>query len=75
MRNWPEWLHKEANPAQIMTRRVEILSEVLGYEKTRIAAWGMSGIAMDAWLGIEENSDDEYGPYILRFAELLAPLT
>ena len=58
-----------------MIRPVEFLSEELGYEKAGIAAWGMSGIAMDTWLGIKENCDDEYGLYILRFAELLAPLT
>ena len=58
-----------------MARRVELLSEELGYEKKRIAGWGMSGITMDAWLALEQDPDDKYAAYILRFAQLLVPLT
>ena len=36
---------------------------------------GMCGIAMDAWLALEQDPNDDYAAHILRFAEWLVPLT
>jgi streptomycin 6-kinase len=75
LRNWPEWIVKDPDISMKMTRRVEILSEELGYDRKLIASWGVSGLTMDALQSLVENPDDDYASYQIQIAGLLVPST
>jgi streptomycin 6-kinase len=59
----------EGNPRIRTERRVSILSEMLGMERERILAWGLSHAVLSAWWSIEDN-DPGWGEYSLRCAEI-----
>ncbi len=57
---------------RIQTRRVDQLSEMLGFQRQRIAGWGMAQAVLSTWWHLEDNVDGyEKG---LAYAETLAAL-
>ena len=54
---------------QITERRVNILSERLGFERERIREWGIAHAVLSAWWSLEDNMDWEYS---MRCAEIIA---
>jgi len=61
------------DPARLQARRVALLSEMLGLDRERVAAWGLAGTVLSAWWSLEDGFDD--WPFALGCAELLVPLT
>jgi len=54
---------------QITKRRIDILSERLGFEHERIREWGIAHSVLSAWWSLEDNMDWEYS---MRCAEVIA---
>ncbi len=45
----------------IIKRRLDILSERLGFERERIRLWGLAHAVLSAWWNLEANQDWRYG--------------
>jgi streptomycin 6-kinase len=59
-------------PERIMIRRVDQLSERLGFERERLIGWGLAQAVLSAWWGYEDGDDGwDFG---LRLAEVFAYL-
>jgi streptomycin 6-kinase len=56
---------------RVVTRRVDIFHEVLGFERQRIIEWSLAHSILSAWWGIEDNTGWEYAMY---WANLFAGL-
>jgi streptomycin 6-kinase len=54
---------------QITERRIDLLSERLGFERERIRGWGIAHAVLSAWWSLEDNMDWEYS---MRCAEIIA---
>ena len=65
---WPEVVTRP-NVAQVLSRRIDQLSEILGFDHDRIRAWGISQAVLSACWTVEDGGDD-WG-YAIRVAELL----
>jgi streptomycin 6-kinase len=67
--SWPrhEWPARQA-------RRIDILSERLGFPRDRIIAWGVVQAALSAIWGIEDGEDDSRLPDRIARADALATL-
>jgi len=55
---------------QITTRRIDILSERLGFERERIREWGIAHAVLSAWWDM--TPDERGGEYSMRCAEVIA---
>ena len=55
----------------LISRRVDILHEHLGFERERILEWSLAHAILSAWWGIEDNTGWEYA---MNFAEMLVDL-
>ena len=62
---WPEL-------AQIQARRVAVLAEMLGFERERIAGWGVAQAVLAAWWSYEEHGEKD--EVMIACAEALAAL-
>ena len=58
-----------SDAVQITSRRIDILSERLGFERERIREWGIAHAVLSAWWSIEDNVDCKYS---VRCAEVIA---
>jgi len=52
----PGDLLSRPNVRELLTRRIAIFSEMLGFEQDRIRAWAYAQAILSAWWGIEDNS-------------------
>ncbi len=57
---------------RIQSRRVDILCEMLGFERERILGWGMAQAVLSAWWSVEDDGSVEDAT--LAFAEALYSL-
>lgn len=66
------WLRNPADPDRLVraARRAEIIAEVTGWERARVAAWGYAGAVIAACWAVEDGRDP--APF-LAAAEALAP--
>jgi len=62
---WPDLKHK-------LARRVEQLSELLGFDRQRLIGWGVAQAVLSAWWSIEDHGHGWEAS--IRCAELLAEL-
>lgn len=65
-------LIKAPNPRRLLARRIDQLSEELGYDRARIRNWGLAQSVLSVWWGVEDGGqiwDDT-----LATAELLATI-
>jgi len=61
-----------ANLAQIQARRVAVLSEMLGFDRERIAGWSVAQAVLSAWWSYEDHG--EHDTAMITCAEALATL-
>lgn len=59
-------------PGRILARRIDLLSEELGFERARIRAWGIYQALLASWWHVEDTG--RHGEGMLRCAELLSAL-
>jgi streptomycin 6-kinase len=69
LRNMAPRLLKGSQPSQIVARRAGILSEELGFDRTRLLGWGLAQAVLAAWWCIEDGVDGWEG--FIRCAELI----
>jgi len=62
---WPDF-------AARTSRRVALLSERLGFDRRRIAGWGLAQAVLSAWWTVEDHG--RFNAPELRLAEVLAPI-
>jgi streptomycin 6-kinase len=62
----PDFLNG-TNPKVQTEKRIDILSERLGFERERIRNWGFAHAVLSAWWSMEDNGDRSYA---MRCAEL-----
>jgi len=73
LRNFLPDLLEMPDPKQVLTRRVDQLSEELGFDRARVHGWGLSQAVLAAWWGIEDNG--QLGEGCLTCARLLSEIT
>lgn len=56
LRNIVPRLLKRSHPSEVVTRRVEILCEELGLDRSRVAGWGLAQAILAAWWCIEDRT-------------------
>ena len=73
------WLHnplpqllQQPDPSRILARRIDQLSDLLGFDRTRIHAWGLATAVLSAWWSIEDHGYGWEGA--IAVARLLAAL-
>jgi streptomycin 6-kinase len=66
----PAELLREPDPGRLLRRRIDLLSERLNLERTRVRGWGIAQAVLAAYWGLEDSGSvwDE----ALAFAELLS---
>jgi streptomycin 6-kinase len=69
LRNVAPRLLEGQQPERVVARRVEILSEELGFDRTRLLGWGLAQAVLAAWWCIEDDVDGWEG--FVRCAELV----
>ena len=72
LRNPVHQLHTLGDFTKLTERRVAILSEALGFERQRIASWGMAQAILSAWWSYEDHGQPE--SVWLSIAEILAQI-
>lgn len=65
---WPEVMTRP-NVAHVLSRRIDQLSEILGFDRDRIRAWGIAQAVLSACWTVEDGGDD--WEFAMRVAELL----
>lgn len=55
LRNVSPRLFEQSQPSQIIARRVDILTEELGFDRTRLLGWGLAQAVLAAWWCIEDH--------------------
>jgi streptomycin 6-kinase len=65
---WPEGLG-QPRPACILARRAAVLSEALGFDRTRVLSWGLAQAVLAAWWCLESGLDG--WEYFSRHAALI----
>ena len=56
LRNLSDAQLRHPDPARILARRVDILAEELGADRTRILDWGLAQAVLSAWWCVEDDS-------------------
>ncbi|MBT7616802.1 MAG: hypothetical protein HN590_05900 [Calditrichaeota bacterium] len=70
LRNPYPQLLKKTNPRKILSNRIDLFTEELGFDRDRIAAWGFAQAVLSAWWSYEDHGTGwEWG---VRCAEVLA---
>ena len=59
-------------PGKILARRVDQLSEELGFDRARIRDWGLAQAMLSAWWSMEDSG--ELAVFAITCAELLAAI-
>jgi len=59
-------------PGRILARRIDQLSEELGFERARVRGWGVYQALLASWWHVEDTG--QHLPEFLRFAELLSEI-
>lgn len=54
LRNPPPW-HTPNELVRIMARRVDLLTEALGFERERVAGWGLAQAVLSAWWSYKDH--------------------
>jgi streptomycin 6-kinase len=61
---------EKPNPAKLLERRIGILSERLGLEKSRVRGWGIAQAVLAAYWSLEDHG--EIWEESLAFARLIS---
>jgi streptomycin 6-kinase len=72
LRNPLPWLLAQPDPANVLARRLDILSRELGCDRARLRGWGLAQAVLSAWWSFEDHGHG-WEPAI-ACAELLAAL-
>jgi streptomycin 6-kinase len=62
----------EPHPGRILARRIDQLSEELGFERARVRGWGLYQALLSSWWGVEDTG--QLWEAALQCAELLAAI-
>jgi streptomycin 6-kinase len=54
---WPGLL-ASPQPGRLQARRLELLAERLGFDRARLAAWGLAQAVLSAWWSLEDGQGD-----------------
>jgi len=65
----PSGFLNRSDAVQITKRRIDVLSEQLGFERDRIREWGIAHAVLSAWWSLEDNMNWEYS---MHCAEVIA---
>ncbi|MEA3441770.1 MAG: aminoglycoside phosphotransferase family protein [Chloroflexota bacterium] len=57
LRNPFPQLLEQPDPGRVISRRVDILCEELGFERERVLGWGLAQAVLSAWWSIEDHGD------------------
>ena len=72
LRNPLPWLLAQPHPERVLARRIDMLAEELGFDRTRLVGWGVAQAVLSAWWTIEDHG---YGwEEAIACAEYLAAL-
>jgi streptomycin 6-kinase len=81
LRNPLPGLFDKPNPERLLARRIDILTEALGFDRQRIIGWGLAQAVLSAWWSIEDhgeqsaqNDQGDGWQAAIRVAEILASL-
>lgn len=72
LRNPMPQLLREAEPGRVLSRRVDVLSDELGYDRERLIGWGTAQAVLSGWWSYEDHGQG-WEPS-LACAEILAEL-
>ena len=72
LRNPLPQLLTEPRPARVLARRVDQLAEELGFDRERIAGWGLAQAVLSAWWSFEDHGHG--WELAIACAEVLATL-
>lgn len=67
----PHFLNR-TNPRKVMSRRIDIFCEKLGFERDRLLAWGLCQTVLGAWWCVED--DDDGWEYFVSCARIIQSL-
>ncbi len=57
LRNPIPYFLAKPNPAGLLARRVDLLSELLGFDRQRIVAWALAQAVLAAWWSLDDNGE------------------
>jgi len=60
------------DPKRVLARRIDQLSEELGFDRARVRGWGLSQAILSVWWGIEDSG--QFNEDVLTCAELLSEI-
>lgn len=69
LRNMKPDLLAGPDPVQVVSRRVQILCDELGFNRRRVLEWGLAQAVLSAWWSIEDHGD--FWQSAIRCAELI----
>lgn len=58
-----------SRPRDVILRRIDIFHERLGWDRTRMLAWGLCDVVLGAWWCVEDNCEDDL-EYFIACAEI-----
>ncbi|MCH8310498.1 MAG: hypothetical protein IIB17_08390, partial [Chloroflexi bacterium] len=65
-----EWPH----PERVTARRIDQLTEALGFDRQRIVGWGLSQAVLSAWWSYEDHGHHGWGACNRRRGAIFAEL-
>ncbi len=72
LRNFLPELLEMPDPRRVLARRIDQLSEELGFDRVRVRGWGLSQAVLSVWWGIEDNG--QLSEEVLTCAKLLSQI-
>jgi streptomycin 6-kinase len=69
LRNWLDTVLKQPDPGSILSRRIDLFSEILGFERDRVRAWGFAQAVLSAIWTVEDHGHGWESA--IRYADLL----
>ena len=73
LRNPFPWLAEQPSPTRILARRVDILAELLGFDRGRIIGWGAAQAVLSGWWLFEDHGHGWEGMF--AFVEWLTAVS
>ena len=72
LRNPWDRMISEPHPARLLRRRIDQLSDELGFDRERIAAWSFATQVLSCWWLVEDHGHDYEGP--IELAQVMSEL-
>lgn len=70
LRNPIPYFLAKPNPGRLLARRIDLLSELLSFDRERVVAWALAQAVLAAWWSMDENGQG--GDAFIACAELFA---